>query len=1124
LFYEGKEMENPGSSYDILIGKLDEFIRKFYKNQLIRGLLYATGILVSGFLVLTVLEYFAHFDILVRTILFWSFILATAAVLTRFVFFPVFKLNRIGKIISHDEAASIIGKHFSNVQDKLLNVLQLRRAESNAGNTSPALIQASINQKISELRPVPFTSAIDLRQNRKYAKYALIPLLIIITIIFTNAGIITESANRLAHPGEFFEANAPFKFEIQNKDLKAVENEDFPLDVKMTGKEIPQSVSILVDGNEYPLTREGTIKFNYIFRNLQKSKTFRLFADGFTSKEYTLEVLPNPIVLNFDVELHYPKYTKKKDEVLKNTGDLVIPAGTNVVWRFNTRATKNFRFALSDSSYTLKPTGENAFSFSRRFLDSRNYSLHTENEFLKSKDSIRYSINVIPDLYPAIAVDEKKDSTSRLKMYFTGEVKDDYGFTRLAFVYHTLSKKDSTGKEIADKTITVNMPVSNSLQRDQFYYYWDLSKLGIIAGDEIEYYFEIADNDGVHGAKTTRTQRMLYHAPTEQELKEQDNANNKKTEDELEASLAESQALQKDIDDMYKKLMEKKSLSWEDKKKIEELKNRQKELQQKIDNVKQQQAQNSQQQSEFMPNDPEAAAKQEEINKLFDQLATDDMKKMIAQMEALLQNADKNKMQKSLDEMKQENKDTQKDLDRTLNLFRDLQVQKKMDDAIKDLDKMQKQQDSLSKQSAEKNLSKEKQQENKAAQDSLNKKFEQFRKDMDALQEENQKLETPHDIPNTDLKEMEIQQQQREGSQNQNEGSPKKASDSQKKAADKMSELSSQLQAAQQKMQEEEATEDMQAIRQLLSNLIQLSFDQEALMAKVKNTSVNDPQYTSLAREQKKLRDDSKMIEDSLLALSKRNPKISPLVNKEITNINMNMDRAQTSLGDRNTSEAQNREQQAMTSINNLALMLNESLEQMMAQANAESKSQCSGGSCKKPGNGKKNKPGMSSLRSMQQGLNQQMKALQQSGKPGSAEQLAKMAAQQAYIRQMLQESMKPGKDGEGGPDPGGQTQAKMEETETDLVNKQVTAETIKRQQEILDKMLEFEKAEQQKEQDEQRQSNEAKNQQESNPNGFSEYNSQKQKEAELLKTVPPALSLFYKNKVNTYFNGVERK
>jgi hypothetical protein len=1117
-------MEN-SSSYGILIGKLDEFIRKFYKNQLIRGLLYATGILVSGFLVMTVLEYFAHFDTIIRTILFWSFIVATASVLTRFVFFPLFKLNRIGKIISHDEAASIIGKHFTNVQDKLLNVLQLHRTEiSSHAGTSEALIHASIDQKIRELKPVPFTSAIDLRQNRKYAKYALIPLLAIITIVFVNAGIITESTNRLVHPGQFFENDAPFKFEIQNKNLKGIENEDFTLNVKLTGKEIPETVTILVDGNEYKMNRENTINFNYVFRNVQKSKSFRFSADGFTSKEYDLEVLPNPIVLNFDVELQYPKYTKKKNEFLKNTGDLVVPCGTTIAWKFNTRATKNFLFAFTDTSYNLNPIGENAFSFTHRFLDSKNYSLHTANEFLKSRDSIKYSINVIPDLYPAISVDEKQDSVSRLKLYFTGEVKDDYGFTGLSFVYRTLNKKDSSGKEIEGKTVAVKMPVSNSLQHDQFYYFWDLSRLGVTAGDEIEYYFEVWDNDGVHGAKSTRSQKMIYHAPTEQELKDQNEANNKKTESELEASLSESQALQKDIEDMYKKVLEKKALSWEDKKKIEDLKNRQKDLQEKIDNLKQQQQQNAQQQNEFSPSDPDQAAKQEELQKLFDQLATDDMKKMIAQLEDLMKNADKDKTQKALDQMKQENKDSQKELDRTLNLFRDMQVQQKLDDAIKTLDQMQKEQDSLSKQDAQKNLSKEDQAKNKSAQDSLNKKFDQFRKDMDALQEENQKLETPHDIPNTDLKEMEVQQQQREGSQNQNEGSPKKASDSQKKAADKMGELSAELQAAEKKMNEEEASEDMQAIRQLLSNLIQLSFDQEALMAKVKTTSVNDPQYTSLAREQKKLRDDSKMIEDSLLALSKRNPKISPLVNKEITNINMNMDRSQVALGDRNTAEAQNREQQSMTSINNLALMLNESLEQMMADANAQSKAQCSGGSCKKPGNGKKNKPGMSSLRSMQEGLNQQMKALHDSGKPGSAEQLAKMAAQQAYIRQMLQESMNPGKNGETGPDPGGQTQSKMEQTETDLVNKQVTAETIQRQQEILDKMLEYEKAEKQKEMDEQRQSNEAKNQQQSNPAGFSEYNSQKQREAELLKTVPPALSPFYKNKVNTYFNGVEQK
>ena len=65
-------------------------------------------------------------------------------------------------------------------------------------------------------------------------------------------------------------------------------------------------------------------------------------------------------------------------------------------------------------------------------------------------------------------------------------------------------------------------------------------------------------------------------------------------------------------------------------------------------------------------------------------------------------------------------------------------------------------------------------------------------------------------------------------------------------------------------------------------------------------------------------------------------------------------------------------------------------------------------------------------------------------------------------------------------------------------------------------------KAEQEREFDEKRQSQEAKNQEISNPSEFFEYNTLKQKEAELLRTVPPTMNSFYKNKVNEYFNQVE--
>ena len=165
---------------NIIHQKLDEFIRKYYKNQLIRGLIYSVGLVLLFYIGLSTLEYFAEFGTTVRTLLFYSFILTSAYVLTLYIAFPLAKLYSFGSIISYNQAAQIIGNHFSNVQDKLLNVLQLQNLEQSA--VSVELLNAGINQKITELKPVPFTAAIDLRENRKYAKYALIPILLLFGI------------------------------------------------------------------------------------------------------------------------------------------------------------------------------------------------------------------------------------------------------------------------------------------------------------------------------------------------------------------------------------------------------------------------------------------------------------------------------------------------------------------------------------------------------------------------------------------------------------------------------------------------------------------------------------------------------------------------------------------------------------------------------------------------------------------------------------------------------------------------------------------------------------------------------------------------------------------------------
>ncbi len=163
----------------------------------------------------------------------------------------------------------------------------------------------------------------------------------------------------------------------------------------------------------------------------------------------------------------------------------------------------------------------------------------------------------------------------------------------------------------------------------------------------------------------------------------------------------------------------------------------------------------------------------------------------------------------------------------------------------------------------------------------------------------------------------------------------------------------------------------------------------------------------------------------------------------------------------------------------------------------------------------------MPGLGELQQQLNERIEQLKNSGKSGRemSEELAKMAAEQERIRRAVQEMQEKMK--EGGKMPGGDLPAKMEQTEMDLVNKQLTDQMIKRQQEILTRLLETEKSMREQNQDEERKGETAKDYEKEVPKAFEEYLRLKEKEVELLKTVPPKLYPYYKREVDEYFKRI---
>ena len=1118
------------NNYQILITKLDAFIRKYYKNKLLRGGIYSLALVLAAFVVFTTIEYFGQFDVAGRTILFYSFLAIITYLLVNYVAIPLSKLYKFGKIINHSQAAEIIGNHFDEVKDKLLNVLQLEHLSKNKSNQ---LILASIDQKALELKPIPFSNAVNLGENKKHLRFLLLPILVIIAISIAAPKIFTESTQRLVNHNTYIAPLAPFSMEITNNDLGVLKNKDYTLEVVIKGSQLPEKVYIESEGNKIPLSKTDKRNYSYTFKNVQQDKAFKLYASGFYSNNYQLKVIPNPILTNFQVNINYPKYLNKQDETLDNTGDLVLPEGSEIRWNIQTEDADFLNFLFGDSAYQLRPANQQAV-FTKKALKSTSYGFVPENNYVKQGDTIMYAMQVVPDKYPTITVNEKKDSTNDSRIYFRGEISDDYGFSALKFHYQIKTKVDSLPNR--NKLKTETLVFNNNTTIDEFFHFWDLDALEMLPGDVISYYFEVWDNDGVNGSKSTKSTLKTFKTKSIDERNAQTSQNNSEIKKNLSESIDEAKQIQKDLEDFKKKMSEKKQLGWEEKEKLKELLEKQKELQKKVNEVQKQNQLNNEQQNQYKKQNEELLKKQEQLEKLFDELMSDEMKKMMEELQKMMDKLDKNMLENELDQMELSNKDLEKELDRSLELFKQMEFEMKLDEVKNKLEKMAKDQKQLSEDTKNKKNSND--QLNKK-QEELNKEFDKVKKDLDELNKMDKELENPNGMESTKQEQEEISQEMQNSSEQLKNNKNKKSSESQKNAAKKMEEMAQKMASMQQDAQN--SGEDMDALRQLLDNLLHLSFEQEDLMEKYKKTNSKSPEYVAITQKQKKLKDDAKMIEDSLFALSKRVVQLESTINKEISLINNYMDKTIGFMAERQTPMAATSQQYVMTSINNLALLFDEALQQMQAQMRSQQKP--GEGSCNKPGGNGKPKPGMTGIKKMQEQLSQQLeqmkKAMEEGNKPGKgkkpgeqkgqgqgqgngsggmSESLAKMAAQQAKIRDELNKLKQNG----GGAGLNGMSKL-MEENETDIVNKRITQHTINRQQEILTRLLESEKAEKEREWDDKRESKEGSNKEENNPELYFDYTQEKQKEVDLIKTTPPNLNSFYKKKVTQYFQNINQ-
>ncbi|WP_298779413.1 DUF4175 family protein [uncultured Polaribacter sp.] len=1116
--------------YKKITQKLHQFTRKYYTNELIKGtiLFFSLGFLYLFFTLF--LEHFFWLKPTARTFLFWFFILVELILLIRFIVVPISKLIGFRKGISLQESSKIIGNHFPEVQDKLLNVLQLKET-----NNQSDLILASINQKAKELQPVPFVKAIDFKTNKKYLKFAIIPVLIYLISLFTGANsALTESLDRVVNHRTSYNPPAPFSFSLLNKNLQVVQGKPVTILFKTIGKIVPNDAKIIFNNQQYYLQNNGNATFSYTFSDVQTPINFYVEANGVQSQEYKIDVIGTPTIDNISLQLKYPYYLNRKAQNIQNSGNLTVPEGTNITWYVSTRQTDSITFISNQKRISFEKISKSNFSFTKRIRNAINYQITSSNKNLQDYENLQFSVDVVKDEYPLISVSSNIDSITRGTAQFAGQISDDYGLKKLQLIYY----------DELNPNINQMSDIQINKENVQTFFYQFPDGLNLQKGVNYELFFQVFDNDAVNGNKTAKSKVFKYRQKTDDEVEEELLQEQKSTINNLENSIQNQKKQQKQLETIQQDLQNKKNVNWNDKKKVDNFIKRQeqyKEMMQRQTDKLQENLDEKKEENESLQEKKEDLKERiKELKKL------DKQQKLLDEIQKMADKLNKEDLVKKAKELAQQNKQQQRSLEKTLELVKRFYVEQKTMQIASKIEELAKKQEELEK----------KDQNTLEAQKEIKKEFDDIKKELEELNKDNEKLKEPMDLPDVEDEKEDIDEELNKSEENLEKQNKFAAKQNQKQSSKKMTQMSTKMQQAMLEMEADSIEENMDDLRKILENLVIFSFQQEQLMMKFSESSTKHPDFGKDLKKQNQIKTYFEHIDDSLYVLSMRLPKISVKIQDDLSSAHYNLDQSLDNFTENRFEQGISNQRYVMTATNNLADYLSTILNNMqnsMAMSMGKGKKGKDKGFSlpdliKKQGDlSKKMQEGMK--KGQEKGKGEQGKKPDQEGDPGNKGEggksgkngkkgegegdsnddldgeLYEIFKQQSQLRQELQNAIKEGENGK----PGGNANAKkalktMEQLENEILEKGFNAVTLQKMQKLNYELLKLDKAALEQGKDKKRKS--TTNDKEYQKNKIKELQFKKQfyNQTEILNRQSLPLQQNFKKKVREYFSETENK
>lgn len=1120
------------SFYKEIIGKLEKLIKKEYLAFFLSGLLISLIIILITFTIFSLYELASYSGILIRSILFFILIFFSIGTLIYFVLLPLLKYLNVFKNRDYLLSAGKVGKYFPEIKDDLLNALQLVSLTKPGTYYSTVLLDAAFKNVYERVKPIRFDSIVNFDKTKKISIYFL-SVLIFCVLLFSFVPGLTEASNRLINYNQQFVPPSRFYFEVTPGNAEVTKGESVDFIIRVNG-EVPSKVNLWMRDEsqtsfkEQELRKDSVGNYKYSVQQLRSSLIYYVSADEVKSEEFKITVTDRPVIRSLETKIISPAYSQIPIILQKDNGNISALTGSRVELSvLSSKELKSAHILFEDSTrIDLKTNGS--------FITG-SFQIKKDNSYVimlydlagnNNQQPVRYFIKTQPDQSPAIELVYPKDNINLAndnRVPIELKISDDYGFSKLNLNYKLTS---SRYEAIPEKFSVIDIPLNAKSKEQIIDYIWNLTKLNPAVEDVYSFYLEIFDNDNVSGPKSAKTQIINVRVPSLDEILSRADETQKSSVDEMQQTLQEAEKLKEELEKIDQDLKkDKPEITWEEKEKIEQALDKFEKLQEKMesisDNLKQ--MQNELQQNQLLSK--ETLEKYMDLQKLMDEMTSDEFKKAMQQMQEMLQKMNRNQTQDALSNLKMDEERFKKSIERTMNLLKRIQIEQKMDELIKRTENIEQKQKDVNDQTSKTDLSNQKESEQ------LGEKQQDISKELDKLDEKMkelaEKMQEIKNMPNDEMEKLqeefnkqENQELSEQTSQQLKQSQKQQAQKNQQQLAKNMKDMKSAMQQMQEMMQQQNQMQTFTDMMRLLDNILLLSKQQEDLKNQLQNVDPNSSRFEQNLQKQNEIKQNLNKLLQQMSEVSQKTFAITPEMGKAIGNANKSMNQSMQSMQNRNGSMAVLSQADAMMHLNETADMMKSSLESMMQ-----------GGS----GSG-----GMMSLMQQLQkmsgqqmdlnNLTQMLQQMQQGQlNPQQQGELGRLAQQQDLIRKSLDQLNKEAQQsGESKKIPADleNLSKQMREVISDMNTEKLNDELIQKQEKILSKLLDAQRSINERDFEKERKSESGKNVVRTSP---SEFNLLKQSikdkfKDELNRAIQEGYSKDYQELIRKYFEALQKE